>query len=304
MAVRRLSEYSAAIVATIVCSLAGAPSFAGKTPLLSLTPEHFKDTATLETDPRDGNAILSTQRGFVESSGPLHMIWHDEFLTASVDKKTGEKSFQVRAEISYSGSWRYYQTATYQAAGGTRSVPAAQIGKEVANCAVECLYTERVAFAVDEELLRQLAAAYMPGKPAIWSFKLLAKAGPAHTAGLSNAEITGLLIKIDEYTHTPSVVAANPVGAPNQLDLGVGGMAVAATVEQPHRAGLLIIALTPGSVAEKAGLIVGDILSEIDGHAVRQPAELQAAVAACKPGSAVPIKLYRGTDPITLTARF
>jgi len=33
-------------------------------------------------------------------------------------------------------------------------------------------------------------------------------------------------------------------------------------------------------------------------------AELQAAVAACAPNSAVPVKLYRGNDTIALTARF
>ena len=294
----------AAIAATVVCGLSVDPAFAWDPPLLSLTPEHFRATATLETDPL-GKVVISTQKGFVDYSGPLHMLWHDEFLTASIDSKTGGKSFQVRADITYSGNWRYYQNAAYQAADGPRSVPATLIGKEAVNCAVgECLSTERVAFAVDEELLRQLAAAYVPGKPVIWPFKALAKTGPAYAGGLSNAEITGLLLKVDEFTHTPSVVAASPAGVRAALDLGVGGMAVAATAEQPNRAGILIIAVTPGSIAQKSGIIVGDILIEFNGHPVRQPADLQAAVAAGNAGSAVPIKLYRGTEPISLTAHF
>ena len=40
---------------------------------------------------------ISTEKGFVEYSGPLHMVWHDEFLSAAIDKKTGQKSFQVHA---------------------------------------------------------------------------------------------------------------------------------------------------------------------------------------------------------------
>ena len=88
-------------------------------------------------------------------------------------------------------------------------MPAAQISKEVANCAVaECIYTEHIAFPVDEELLRQLAAAYVPGKPVTWTFRAAAKSGPDYTAVLSNAEITGLLLRVDQYTHTASVVAS------------------------------------------------------------------------------------------------
>jgi S1-C subfamily serine protease len=66
----------------------------------------------------------------------------------------------------------------------------------------------------------------------------------------------------------------------------------------------LIIAVTPGAVAHKSGIIVGDILYEIDGHSTKQLSDLQAAIAACKANTAVPIKLFRGTEPLALTARF
>jgi len=38
----------AAIAATVVCGLSVDPAFARDPPLLSLTPEHFRATATLE----------------------------------------------------------------------------------------------------------------------------------------------------------------------------------------------------------------------------------------------------------------
>ena len=291
--------------ALALCLAAAGAASAKDPPLLSLTAEHFRDTATVKDAPSGGSVSISTQNGFVEHSGPLHMVWHDEFLTAVIDKKTGEKSFQVHEEVTYNGSWRYYQSAGYQAADGPRSAAAVQISKEVVNCAVgDCLYTEHVAFPVDEEVLRQLAAAYVPAKPVMWSFKTMAKSGPAYVGGLSTAEITGLLLKVDEYTRTPTVVGAGAAAAPLRLDLGVGGMAVAATAEQPARAGILIIAVTPGSVAHKSGIIVGDILYEIDGHSTKHLSELQTAIAACKANTAVPIKLFRGTEPLALTARF
>jgi hypothetical protein len=291
--------------AIALCAAAAGAAAAKDPPLLSLTAEHFRDTAAVKDAPSGAGVSISTQNGFVEHSGPLHMVWHDEFLTALIDKKTGEKSFQVHEELTYNGNWRYYQSAGYQAADGPRSVAAVQVSKEVANCAVgDCIYTEHIAFPVDEEVLRQLAAAYVPAKPVMWSFKAVAKSGPAYLGSLSTAEITGLLLKVDDYTHTPTVVGVDAAAAPVRLDLGIGGMAVAATAEQPTRAGILIIVVTRGSVAHKSGIIVGDILYEIDGHPTKQLSDLQAAIAACKADTTVPIKLFRGTQPLALTARF
>jgi hypothetical protein len=307
---------AAAFVAIMISGVCVDGAFAKDPPLLSLNMEHFRDTATIADDAQNGRVVISTEKGYVQRSGPLHMVWHDEFLTATIDKKTGEKSFQVHEEITYNGNWRYYQSASYPGTNGPRSVAAVQISKESANCAVgDCIYTERIAFPVEEELLRQLAAANVPAKPVMWNFKALAKSGPADAGALSSAEIAGLLLKVDQYTGTPTVVAAGNVVAAGgaaglagaatvRPDLGVGGMAVAATPEQPNRAGILIIAVPRDSVARKAGIIVGDILYEFDGHPIRQLAELQAAVAACAPNSAVPVKLYRGNDPVALTARF
>src|SRR5579863_2483605 len=308
----RASFVAAAVAAIMACGAGVHDAFAKDSPLLSLSMEHFRDTATIADDAQNGKVTISTEKGYVERSGPLHMVWHDEFLTATIDKKTGEKSFQVHEEITYNGNWRYYLSASYPGVSGPRSVPALQISKESTNCALgDCIYTERIAFPIEEELLRQLAAANVPAKPVLWNFKAVAKSGPAYAGALSSAEIAGLLLKVDQYTGTPTVVAAGTVvaasaaGAPAaRLDLGVGGMAVAATPEQPNRAGILIIAVPRGSVAQKSGIIVGDILYEFDGHPIRQLAELQAAVAACAPNSTVPVKLYRGNDPIALTARF
>jgi hypothetical protein len=304
----RVNLGAAAFAAIMVYGLCAESASAKDAPLLSLSMEHFRDTATLADDAQNGRVTISTEKGYVERTGPLRMVWHDEFLTATIDKKSGEKSFQVHEEITYNGNWRYYQGASYQGANGPRSVPAVQISKESANCALgECIYTERIAFPVEEELLRQLAAAHVPAKPVMWNFTAVAKSGPAYAGALSSAEIAGLLLKVDQYTGTPTVVAAGAAGAATptaRLDLGVGGMAVAATQEQPNRAGILIIAVPRGSVAQKSGIIVGDILYEFDGHPIRQLTELQVAVAACAPNSAVPVKLYRGNDPIALTARF
>jgi hypothetical protein len=294
------------VLASFIALVLGIQAAAAKDPaLLSLTLEHFRDTATVKDNPIDGTTTISTENGFAEHKGPMRMVWNDEFLKAVIDHKTGRKTFQVDAWIIYSGDFRSYETANYQAAIGRRSAPAIQVGKEVANCAVgDCTYTERIAFTVDEELLRQLAAAHAPDKPDLWSYKFIAKSGPDFTGGLSSAEIAGLLAKVDEYSHSLPVVNASAAGASLKLDLGIGGMPVDATAEQPTRAGILITAVNRGSVAHKSGIIVGDILYEFGGHPIKALTDLQAAVAACAVNSVVAIKLFRGTDDMAVTARF
>jgi hypothetical protein len=273
--------------------------------LLSLTLEHFRDTATVADDPVDGVTTISTEKGFAEHRGPMRTVWNDEYLTGVIDKKTGQRSFQVHAWIIYRGNWRFYETANYQTIAGGKSVPAAQTGKEMDNCAAgDCMYTERLAFPIDEELLRQLAAANAPGKPVIWAYKFTSKSGPDYTGGLSSAEIAGILAKVDEFTNTVPAAKANAVSASLKRDLGIGGMPVAATAEQPNRGGILVFGVNSGSIAHKSGIIVGDILYEFDGHPVKALGELEAAVAACAANSAVAIKLYRGTNAMSVTARF
>jgi hypothetical protein len=285
--------------------LAVGTAHAGDPALLSLGMEHFRDSATVKEDPLGATTEISTQNGFVEHKGLMGMVWNDEYLRGVIDRKTDQKTFQVYALITYRGNWRFYQSASYQTSGGPRSVPLAQIGKESDNCAVgECIYTERVAFPIDEGTLRQLAGENTPGKPTLWRFKLTPKQGPEYMGEISSAEIAGFLARVDDYGHALPVVKASAAGTALKLDLGLGGMPVAASVEYPNRTGILVIEVNRGSVAQKAGIIVGDIVTEFDGHPIKTLTDLQAAVAARATNSAAAIKLYRGTTEITLTAQF
>jgi hypothetical protein len=332
----------------VVFGITSNTVFAKDPPLQSLTMEHFRDTATVKDDPHTGTTTISTEKGFVKHSGLLGLLRQasdDEFLTGVIDNKTGQKSFQVYAWISYNGRWRTYQTANFQANGGPRSVPATQVSRDVGDCAAgNCLYTEHVAFAVDEPMLRQIAAGYVPGHPPIWNFTLVAKTGVEYSGGLSSAEIAGFLAKVDELTGAapaaaaiapaappaaaaiapaappvaaaiaaapptaPAIAAAAPpavkASIPGKPDFGIAGIPVAATVTQPYRSGLLISGVTSDSIAEHSGIIVGDIVYEFGGHPIKTPADLKAAVAACPANSAVAIKLYRGTTATVVTAQF
>ena len=299
-----MKQWMAALAATVGLG-AGLGTANAKDPaLLSLPMEHFRDTATVKQEPQ-GDAVISTEKGFAEHTGPLRMVWSDEFLSSTIDQKTGQRTFRVNAWVIYSGGWRSYESASYEAADGPKSVPVIKVGREAANCAVgDCTYTERMAFPIDEELLRRLAAEYTPGKPVIWTYRFVAKSGPDFAGGFSNAEIAGLLAKVDDFTHALPAVQASAAVASLKRDLGISGMPVTATANHPNRGGILVIGVDGGSVAEKSGIIIGDILFDVDGHPVKALAELQSAVAACAANCAAALKLYRGLDVISVTARF
>jgi hypothetical protein len=307
-------------LASFIAAVLGSSAAGAKDPALSsLTMEHFRDTATVTENSTDGTTIISTENGYLEHTGPLRMVWHDEYLRGVIDRKSGRRSVQVYAWVIYSGSLRTYESASYRTADGPRSVPVNQLAKEVMNCPVgDCTYTERVAFPIDEERLRQTAAARVPGSPDKWPYKLVAKSGPEYAGALSGAEIAGFLAKVDEYANRPpealasappsnagvAGVNASGAGASLRRDLGIGGMSVDAAEEQPRRAGILVIGVERGSVAHKAGIIVGDILYEFDGHPLKTPADLQTALAGRAATSTIAIKLYRGTTDTTVNARF
>ena len=234
-----LGRCAAAIAAAAVCSFGAGRALARDPSLLSLAPEHFKDTATLETDPRDGTVAISTQKGFVDYSGPLHMVWHDEFLTALIDKKTGDKSFQVHVGNNLQRERAVLPNR--ELSGGQRIAVGAGRPRSArkwpiapwANASTRSASHSPSTKNCCGSSRRRMCRASRP----FGLSRSCAKSGPAYAAGLSNAEITGLLVKVDENTHTPTVVAASAAGPPIRLDLGVGGMAVAATAEQSESSG-------------------------------------------------------------------
>ncbi|MGC1548937.1 MAG: Do family serine endopeptidase [Rhodanobacter sp.] len=57
--------------------------------------------------------------------------------------------------------------------------------------------------------------------------------------------------------------------------------------------GAIVVSVSPGSGAEKAGVQPGDIILSYDGHAIDQGADLPPLVAMTKPGSKVPMQILR-----------
>lgn len=79
--------------------------------------------------------------------------------------------------------------------------------------------------------------------------------------------------------------------------LGIGSLSINDNllkhygVKEGH--GILIDAVVKGSPAERAGVRVGDVLVEIDGHAVESPGRLRRLLEDHKPGDKVRLRLVR-----------
>src|ERR1700721_1317063 len=295
-----------AVLAALIVRAAPCTAGAKDSLLLALNMEPFRDTATGLDSPTDSAVTISTENGYKEHRGPMRTVWNDEYLEAVIDKKTGRKSYLVYVWITYTGGLRGYGTASFQSPDGPRSVSTTLVVREKSLCALgDCTYTDRMTFPVDPDMLRRLAAQYASGTHSVWAFKLAGKSVPIYTGELSNAEVAGLLARVDSYENdgaaaaatatTAATTAATAAAASLKKDFGVGGMAVAASADQVNRAGVLIIAVSGGSIAQKSGIIVGDIVYEFAGRRIGTPAELQAAVAASAANRAVAINLNPGT---------
>lgn len=78
---------------------------------------------------------------------------------------------------------------------------------------------------------------------------------------------------------------------------------VADSIGLGRAAGALVSAVEPGSPAEKAGMEAGDIILKFDGKPVEKASDLPRAVGNTKPGTRVPVQVFRrgGTKELTVT---
>jgi peroxiredoxin len=81
-----------------------------------------------------------------------------------------------------------------------------------------------------------------------------------------------------------------------------GWLGVELGATEPTRAGVLIRAVVPGSPAESAGVLPGDVLVRVDGQPMNTPEEVIQAVGAQVAGSRVSLALKRGQQDRMLAA--
>ena len=116
----------------------------------------------------------------------------------------------------------------------------------------------------------------------------------------------GLALTIPSETVTRVVDTLLTGGAVAKPYLGIGTQAVPISGNLRERlnleqtSGLIMLAVEAGGAAEKAGILIGDVLLAIDDKPTLDPADLQAALRSKQAGDAVKAKLLRGGEPVEM----
>jgi S1-C subfamily serine protease len=100
-------------------------------------------------------------------------------------------------------------------------------------------------------------------------------------------------------------------GRPKVGFLGIAGQAVRLPARQrgeaAHERGLLVVAVTPGSPADAASILVGDVIVALDDHRIASADDLLARLDGDLIGREVPVGLVRGgvsqVVPVTIAER-
>jgi S1-C subfamily serine protease len=119
------------------------------------------------------------------------------------------------------------------------------------------------------------------------------------------ASIRGLGVVIPAAIAWKTAATVLEHGSLKRGFLGIAGQPVALPdnqkgVDGPSQA-LLVVGVTAGSPAAAAGVLVGDVLLEFDGHAVESPEELLDLLLGDRVGRGVPVKVLRGGVATELT---
>jgi len=128
--------------------------------------------------------------------------------------------------------------------------------------------------------LQRRVAAIPPGRPTALTV-------------LRDRKPTKLTVKIGEQPGEETVVAAEPKGE----GLGVTVESLSEEMAQVYglrgRTGVVVTGVASGGAAEAAGIKEGDVLLEVNRRRVGSVEEFKSAVAALKPGEAVPMQIER-----------
>ncbi len=86
------------------------------------------------------------------------------------------------------------------------------------------------------------------------------------------------------------------------VDVELARLGVAATGFNDGMVGALVSDVTPGSAAEEAGILVGDLITAVDGAPISDSSDLRAEILSEFPGTEIELTIVRNDEVLTLTA--
>ncbi|HEY5005037.1 MAG TPA: trypsin-like peptidase domain-containing protein [Ktedonobacteraceae bacterium] len=102
----------------------------------------------------------------------------------------------------------------------------------------------------------------------------------------------------------PQIIQSGKVTHTGRSALGISAVPVDQSVQAQDNLsvdhGVLIAGLVSGGGAQKAGLQVGDVIVQVNNQDVTDTSTLTAALLTRSPGETVPVKIYRGSQQLTI----
>jgi S1-C subfamily serine protease len=118
------------------------------------------------------------------------------------------------------------------------------------------------------------------------------------------AAIRGLGVVIPASIAWKTVDAVLQHGKPRRAYLGIAGQPARLTGTQggtDRDAALLVVGVTDGSPAAEGGVLVGDVILDVDGKTVKSPEDLLDLLTGERIGQPLAIRVLRGTAAVPLT---
>jgi serine protease DegQ len=98
-------------------------------------------------------------------------------------------------------------------------------------------------------------------------------------------KITETLLKKGRIPHGYLGVGLQPVSLPDTLR---------DSLQRKEKTAAIVLEIEPGGPADKAGLVIGDILVSLAGHPIARPADVQSILAGDAIGKSLALKFMRG----------
>lgn len=123
------------------------------------------------------------------------------------------------------------------------------------------------------------------------------------------AYVAGFLAKYDAVTANASSGAQKqqePVPRANKPVLGVGTIDISPQLAPVMglKPGARVLRVDPGSCAEKAGIVLRDIIVKFGNSDINTTRDLQAAVGSVQPGSKISVSLWRIDKEVQVSVQF
>jgi membrane-associated protease RseP (regulator of RpoE activity) len=99
----------------------------------------------------------------------------------------------------------------------------------------------------------------------------------------------------------PALVAA--AAAPRVFGVGVAPLEAQTSNAATPKNGVVVVVVQPGSVAARAGIAEGDIITSLGGREIIGKGDVQRAIAALPAGAAILVHVIRGAHQLDLSAQ-